>query len=110
MAFEDLLATVIPSLRYVYEYKRDIDFYFECCDMAEAKRKHHENKMLERIETLNNIIEDLECKCESDDYNNVSYNGIFNFEIDYNMPYCVGEKNKAFYSIIDSEALKAIKE
>ena len=91
--FEDLLSFYIPSVRFSYDYKQDVEFYRECCASAEAKLNHHKAKMRERLETIGNIMEDLEVK---PDPAVTADNGV----PEYRLPFCVGDKNRAFYSVL----------
>lgn len=100
--FDKLLCSVIPALRWVNEYKLDVEFYEDCCTHARAKLKHHIGKLRDRVECIGNMITDLDCasvkmgeKLDSADTD----------EIDYNMVFCSGERNIAFYTIIDREFL-----
>ncbi len=101
--YDLLLSHHIPALRWVYEYKLDVEFYKECCKMASAKISHHRSKLHDRVVIVGNIIEDLETlKYDSFDGTNDRAT------IDYNLSFCCGDGNKEFYSIIDSEFLKKI--
>ena len=104
--YDQLLNTYVPALRWVYEYKLDVEFYAECCDMAMAKKAHHMQKLADRIVTVGNIIEDLEMDPEvlerpvQDDNENT--------ELDCNVSFCTGKKNRAFYSIVDKHFLETV--
>ena len=91
--YEDLLSFYIPSVRFSYDYKQDVEFYRECCASAEAKLNHHKAKMRERLETIGNIMEDLEVR---PDPAVIAGSGA----PEYRLPFCVGDKNRAFYSIL----------
>ncbi len=104
--YDELLTVYIPTLRWVYEYRLDVEFYSDCCKMAKAKVAHHLSKLHDRIVTIGNIIEDLEAnepdpaevaKKEKENKND---------EIDYNVSFCTGSKNRRFYSVIDTYFLK----
>ena len=98
-----MLSHHIPALRYVYEYKLDVEFYKECCKMASAKIIHHKSKLHDRVVIVGNIIEDLET-LRSDTFDGASDEAT----IDYNLAFCCGKDNREFYSIIDTEFLKKI--
>lgn len=97
--YDKLLSSVIPSLRWVYDYKMDVEFYSDCCIHAKAKLNHHISKLKERVKSIGNMINDLEC--EMDKVEPLPEN----HSIDYNLAFCAGEKNKAFYTIIDQDFL-----
>lgn len=106
--YDQLLSVYIPTLRWVYEYKLDVDFYEDCCKMARAKIGHHSQKLHDRVVTVGNIIEDLEI-------NEVERGQVAsrarrnaNDEIDYNVSFCTGKSNRKFYSIIDSHFLDSV--
>ena len=101
--YDLLLSHYIPALRYVYEYKLDVEFYKECCKMASSKISHHKSKLHDRVVIVGNIIEDLEI-LESEAPGSDSDRAT----IDYNVSFCCGKENREFYSIIDSEFLKKI--
>ena len=98
--YDQLLSTVVPALRWVYEYKLDVDYYAECCDIAKAKVEHHEQKLDGRISAIRNILSDLEYQISEDDEGQHSTTNLAE-AIDYNMAFCSGKKNCKFYSIID---------
>lgn len=103
--YDQLLSVYIPTLRWVYEYKLDVEFYAECCKMARAKIGHHIQKLHDRVVTIGNIIEDLESEhgqiAEKARSNS-------NDEIDYNVAFCSSKKNRKFYSIIDTHFLESV--
>lgn len=103
--YDILLSSVIPSLRWIYEYKLDVKYYKECCDTAAKKLMHHKSKLSERINAIENILSDIEdCTGNSvSGYNNKSY------KIDYTLPFCAGEDNCKLYSITDDEFLNSHK-
>ncbi len=101
--YDLLLSHHIPALRWVYEYKLDVEFYKECCKMASAKISHHRMKLHDRVVIVGNIIEDLET-LKSETFDGAEDRTT----IDYNLSFCCGEGNREFYSIIDSEFLKKI--
>ena len=98
--YDKLLCSVIPALRWVYEYKMDVEFYADCCTHAKAKLNHHISKLKDRVKNIGNMIADLECESGT-----VEPDAGEDNSIDYNLAYCTGEKNKAFYTIIDSHFL-----
>ncbi len=101
--YDQLLTVYIPALRWVYEYKLDVEFYEDCCNMARAKIKHHTDKLRARVNTVANIIEDLEITGKP------GYREIPDYKIDYSYSYCSGENRKA-YSIIDTDFIEDIYE
>ena len=94
--YDTLLGTAIPSLRMVYDYRLDLDFYAECCRLAAAKVSHHRTMLRERVVALGNLIEDLNCPCGQISVPEGQ-------EIDLNVPYCRGKENISFYSVLDTE-------
>lgn len=98
--YDQLLSVIVPALRWVYEYKLDVDYCLECCSVADAKIEHHRRKLRDRVTSLQNILGDLEFKeseCEKTQSEYVSNADA----IDYNVAFCSGEKNQSFYSVID---------
>ncbi len=95
--YDVFLSNIIPSLRWVYEYKLDVGLLSEGCDIAEAKKQHHLTKMRQRIKAIENIVSDIECETIVEDKQ-----GSLN-DVELNVPFCVGEKNKKFYSIIPAD-------
>ncbi len=103
--YDRLLSALIPSLRWVYEYKLDVEQYIDCCRLAKAKRKHHEDKLFERSEAVGNLLEDLEYDAKRKNRPNVDKK-----LIDYSKAYSVGDKNTKLYSVLDQELLEIIME
>ena len=102
--YDQLLATVIPALRWVYEYKLDVEYCLECCNVADAKVEHHRKNLRKRMISLQNMIADLEFKeCDGAQ---LPDDAVSNAEaIDYNLPFCSGKTNQSFYSVIDKRFL-----
>jgi hypothetical protein len=96
-AFSELLRKYIPSLRWIYEYVLDVDFYCDCCRVADAKKSHHRQKLQECREVVDNLLEDLE-------YEEMA--GVIpeDYEIDYTRAYCEGA-NREIYSVLDEKTL-----
>lgn len=101
-AYDEMMTRYIPALRWLYEYVLDVDFHCDCCAMARAKLAHHNKKLSEISEDLNNLLEDLDYPEE--------YEGDIPHEdfVEYTNAFCDGEKNIEFYSIIDKELLRII--
>ncbi|MBO5778781.1 MAG: hypothetical protein J6R82_04350 [Clostridia bacterium] len=101
--YDLLLSLFIPSLRWIYEFKSDAEFYAECCDMMKAKIAHHEQKLNIRKNAVEQLLEDLEYESveqvESLDVSN---------DIDYNLPFCAHNANYQFYSIVEQNLLDQI--
>lgn len=108
--YRQWLFTMVPALRWVYDYRSDVRYYAECCAVADAKIEHHRCKLEERIAALRNIRSDLEelaaheyevsgekCGAAPDTAGG----------IEYGRPFCVGEKNRAFYAVIGQEFLES---
>lgn len=96
--YDQLLSSVIPALRWVYEYKLDVEHYAQCCRIAELKLAHHRVKLTERVKAIRNILSDIECNISfSEDL--VESVGA----IDYGVPFCFGDRNMHFYTIADGE-------
>ncbi len=102
--YDQLLSVVIPSLRWTYEYKTYVEYCAECCKIANMKIEHHRRKLFERVDAINNILDNLEYAefgCDVDHSRTV----IKSDDIDYNAPFCSGKKNESFYLIVDSKFL-----
>lgn len=106
--YDQLLTVYIPTLRWVYEYKLDVEFYAECCKMARAKIGHHIQKLHDRVVAIGNIIEDLESDTSERGQVAEKARSNFNDEVDYNVAFCSGKKNRKFYSIIDTHFLQSV--
>lgn len=106
--YDQLLTVYIPTLRWVYEYKLDVEFYAECCKMARAKIGHHIQKLHDRVVTIGNIIEDLESDISERGQVAEKARSNVNDEVDYNVAFCSGKKNRKFYSIIDTHFLESV--
>lgn len=105
--YDQLLSTVIPALRWVYEYKLDVEYCVECCRIADEKLAHHRQKLVARIDALKMILSDLEYRSEG--YGS-SANAIHSADaIDMNVSFCTGEKNRTFYSVIDKKQLTELR-
>lgn len=100
--YDQLLSVIVPALRWVYEYKLDVEYCLECCSVADAKIEHHRRKLRDRVTSLQNILGDLEYK--DNEREETQSESISNTDaIDYNVSFCSGEKNQSFYSIIDKK-------
>ncbi len=106
--FNKLLSVAIPALRWVYEYKLDVDYCAECCQVADAKVEHHRRKLRDRVTAIVNILGDLEYLTDGEEDRDVEVQ-VNGDEIDYNVPFCTSKKNIAFYTVID-EALLGLKD
>ena len=99
--YDQLLAAVIPALRWVYEYRLDVRYCAECCDVADAKLEHHRRKLRDRAQEIRNVLSDLEY------IDTEGASGVKNVnaadKIDFNEPYCTGAKNRAFYAVLDEK-------
>ena len=104
--FDQLLNTYVPSLRWVYEYKIDVEFAAECSKMASAKLNHHRQMLKSRITTVGNLLENI-----GEAYGEVKQENThpdWKKEVDYSNPYSVGKTNVEIYSIVDQAMLKEI--
>lgn len=100
--YDQLLSVIVPALRWVYEYKLDVEYCLECCSVADAKIEHHRRKLRDRVTSLQNILGDLEFK--DNEREETQSESISNADaIDYNLAFCSGEKNQSFYSVIDKK-------
>ena len=106
--YDRLLSVFVPTLRWVYEYKLDVEFYAECCKMARAKVSHHMQKLHDRVVSIGNIIEDLEMDPQVLEQFAHMPESKGKIELDYNVSFCSGKTNRAFYSIIDNDFLESI--
>ncbi len=99
--YDRLLDFVIPSLRWVYEYKLDVEFHEECCEMAAAKIAHHSQKLRQLRNSIRNIVNDL----ESYDFNDVEFETQKEeTKISYQFPYCHKE-NEKIYTLVDKKTV-----
>ncbi len=98
--YDQLLAAIIPALRWVYEYRLDVKYCAECCDVADAKLEHHRRRLRDRVRELRNVLSDLEYISEEKPADVRSGNAE---RIDFNEPFCSGNKNRGFYSVIDEK-------
>jgi len=117
--FDYLLATAIPALRWVYEYKLDVAYCEECGYVAAAKIEHHLIKLRERAETIRNMLSDLENRPYEDGQTDQDPKagtdnakdpkaGTANVkDLDLSRSFCMG-KNKDFYMILDTNLLGLI--
>ena len=106
-AFDRMLSGYIPSLRWIYEYKVDVEFYEDCCKIARAKLQHHSQKLERRAETVKNINQDLVDNAVLNGGNTDPFDTASD-TIDYCLSFCSGENNRNFYSIFDKRFLKTI--
>ena len=109
--YRQWLFTMVPALRWVYDYRSDVRYYAECCAVADAKIEHHRCKLEERIAALRNIRSDLE-ELAAHEYEDPAKGakaagGSDGGEIEYGRPFCVGEKNRAFYAVIGQKFLES---
>lgn len=105
--YDQLLNTYIPALRYIYEYKLDVEFYADCCRLARAKVGHHLSKLEEMIPIIQNIVEDLEIETNLDD-DEEEIRGEKGVELEYQFSFCASKKNRRFYSLIDNKFLETV--
>lgn len=106
--YDRLLTVAIPALRWVYEYKLDVEFYADCCKNAKAKLQHHSKQLHDRVETIGNIVEDLQEETVGVSKASERDKSGDHDEIDYNVSFCTGKKNRDFYSVVDAAFLSAI--
>ncbi len=103
--YEQLLSVFTPTLRWVYEYKLDVEFFDECFELARAKIEHHSQKLSDRITTIGNVLEDLEynekTRVEKEHF------GV-SADVDLNLPFCVYKKNSVYYSLIEEGMLNKL--
>ena len=109
-----LLEKEIPSLRYLYEYKSDVDCAFQYYRVELGKCQHHRNMLARRKETIANILEDLndvpEATGEFYDYAAGSDKEDKNaLRVDYKQAYSCG-RNAEIYSILTQKDIEAITE
>ena len=102
LKYDQLLTVIIPALRWIYEYKLDAGHYNDCCNIADAKVEHHRRKLIERVVSIENIIADLERSDDETEFGKSDVSGITE-AVDYNVSFCSGKNNIAFYSVFDSK-------
>ncbi|MBQ3055406.1 MAG: hypothetical protein IJC88_04805 [Oscillospiraceae bacterium] len=105
--YDQLLAAVIPALRWVYEYRLDVRYCVECCDVADAKLEHHRRKLRDRARDIQNVLSDLEY---IDDGKRPKVQDGNTDKIDFNAPFCTGKKNREFYTVIDAAFFQSERE
>lgn len=101
--YDLFLSAVIPALRWVYEYNSDVKHYAACCDAAAAKLEHHKRKLRDRIVCIDNILSDLEVNGAERDEGQIAASNTSG-EPEFNVPFCVGQKNRNFYSVFEASA------
>ncbi len=108
--FDHLLSTAIPALRWVYEYKLDVAYCEECCQVAAAKIEHHLIKLRARVDAIRNMLIDLEDRpydhgqvCPGEEAGEANIE-----DMELSRSFCTG-KNKDFYMILDTKLLATIK-
>ena len=95
-----MLSTIIPALRWVYEYTLDLQYYRECCNTAGQKLAYHKVKLKKRVDAIKSIISWLDYNAsESNSNEDTSVKSI-----DYNESFS-DESNKDFYTVIKSQSL-----
>ena len=104
--YDMLLSREIPSLRHVYEYKLDVEFYDRCCAVAKAKVEHHEKKVMDRCTFVKSLMQDLDLSPRNGNGNGNGNND--DSFVDYAKPFCIDEKNINFYSVFNKEDLTAL--
>lgn len=102
--YDQLLARIIPSLRWVYEYKLDVAHCAECYSVADAKLDHHRRKLRERVAAIQDILSDLEYR-EPGKQDRPRDEDSYAASGDYSVAFCSGEENCRFYTVIDEKIL-----
>ena len=102
--YDQLLSRIVPSLRWVYEYKLDVSHCAECYSVADAKLDHHRRKLRERVAAIQDILTDLEYRDpgkpdQPRDGDSSAASG------DYSAAFCSGKENCRFYTVIDEKIL-----
>ena len=96
--FDTLLHTQIPALRWVYEFKLDV----ECCEtwaaLMLAKYMHHSDVLQQRVVDIENILRDLDM--EPRGYTEQELSKPTDERVNYNVPFCAGTENRQFYGIV----------
>lgn len=105
--YYQLLSTIIPGLRWVYEYKLDVDYCAECCSVADAKVEHHRRKLRERIFAIRNMLRDLEYKGTEESTDQRPSTSNHTDKIDYNTSFCTGKDNRAFYMVFGRKDIQS---
>lgn len=97
--YDTMLGNLIPTLRWTYDYKLDVEFFRQCCVHARAKLNHHIQMLDKRVKHIGNMIKDIGADTSAAE----SAEEVDKEAIDYNEAYCAGEKNIAFYTVIDQD-------
>lgn len=100
--YDQFLSTIIPALRWIYEYRLDVGYCADCCEIADAKLEHHRRKLRSRAEAIRNILSDLEAP-RYDEARPEGRKKIVSNEIDYNVAFCTGDQNKKYYAVVDKK-------
>ena len=109
--YDTLICRIIPTLRWTYEYKLDVDFFKQCCIYARAKIMHHDKKLRERVNGIGNLLDNLGANGNGrNSYGRNSYDGGESDRnaVEFNEAYCCGEKNIAFYTVIDRNFINGL--
>jgi len=101
-AYLRLLDTKIPALRYLYEYKTDVDGAFRDYRIDRGKCRYHRALLQRRRETVGNILEDL-----AEIPGAVRAEKMPRRHLDYEKAFSCGE-NAEFYSILTGEDIAVI--
>ncbi|MBQ3489133.1 MAG: hypothetical protein IJA86_00900 [Clostridia bacterium] len=112
----DLLKNRIPSLRYIYEYKTDVECAFKYYEIDRGKCQHHRIRLLRRKETVGNILEDLDVNLRDmeEQYrrdhseNSGNKKEAETLGIDYTKAFSSGKENQKIYSILTKEDIHDI--
>jgi hypothetical protein len=108
--YEQYLTFYIPALRWTHEYCEHVKYFADHTRIARGKMEHHEEKLRVYIESIGNILEDLE-----GDYDNpfTDYEDERREERvvssgrrpDHKHAFCSSRANVAYYSIIEQDQL-----
>ena len=108
--YEQYLTFYIPALRWTYEYREHVQYYADHSRVARGKMEHHEDKLRRYVESIGNVLEDLEKEYDLP-YLTVQQQAdvaALPRALDHAHAFCSTPRNIAFYSIIESGDLSSL--
>ena len=109
--YEQYLTFYIPALRWTHEYREHVEYVADHTRIARGKMEHHEEKMRRYMESIGNVLEDLEKDYDLPYLTPEEHNEIISAKdrpLDYAHAFCSSRQNIAFYSIIEERDLEAL--
>lgn len=100
--YVDVFSNKIPSVRYLYEYKTDIDCAYRDYEIDKGKCRHHRDHLERCMDQTRTILNDLDCNPNLVDETEENKKPL---EIEYEKPFSCGYKNEEFYTILTQDEL-----